>query len=287
MARSFLRVDDLSADEISRVLDEAQRQKSSPAGAHTRSWEGRTAFPDLPEAIAADARLVRAGGAAPRRRGHLPVAAGGRAGRARAGPGRRCECSIASATRSSVACSTSTRWTELAAHADLPVVNALSDWEHPCQALADLLTIREHLGAAGHTLAYVGDGNNVARSLMVCAAGEGMHVRVASPDGYEHSTPNRSRSRRARAAAAGGSVQVGGDPIAAVDGADVVYTDTWTSMGQEAEAKLRTEAFEGFQVNAELLAQAHPDALVMHCLPAPPWRRDLGRSDREPAVGGV
>ena len=102
---------------------------------------------------------------------------------------------------------------------------------------------------------------------MVCAAGEGMHVRVASPGGYELDAESIEIAQ-ARAAASGGSVQIDGDPIAAVDGADVVYTDTWTSMGQEAEAKLRVEAFEGFQVNAELLAQAHPDALVMHCLPA-------------------
>ena len=113
----------------------------------------------------------------------------------------------------------------------------------------------------------MGDGNNVARSLMICAAGEGLHVRIASPPGYELDAASIELAQ-ARAAQSGGSVTVGGDPMGAVDGADVVYTDTWTSMGQEAEAKARVEAFEGFQVNAELLAAARPGALVMHCLPA-------------------
>ena len=266
MARSFLRVDDLSADEISRVLDEAQRQKSSPSGAHTRAWQGRTAFlifqkPSLRTRVSFELAVRRLGGEAM----YLSPPEVGMGEREPARDIAR----VLDRFGDAIVCRTFDQrlLEELAAHADLPVVNALSDWEHPCQALADLLTIREHLGAAGHTLAYVGDGNNVARSLMVCAAGEGMHVRVASPGGYELDAESIEIAQ-ARAAAAGGSVQVGGDPSAAVDGADVVYTDTWTSMGQEAEAKLRLEAFEGFQVNAELLAQAHPDAVVMHCLPA-------------------
>ena len=147
------------------------------------------------------------------------------------------------------------------------MVNALSDWEHPCQALADVLTIREHGGTAGRTLTYVGDGNNVARSLAIAAAGEGMEVRISSPSGYELDPASVVEASN-RAAASGGSVTLVSDPNVAVDGADVVYTDTWTSMGQELEAKSRLEDFTGYQVDGNLVANASPGASVMHCLPA-------------------
>ena len=155
---------------------------------------------------------------------------------------------------------------ELADAASVPVVNALTDQEHPCQALADLLTLRQHLGELrGRTLAFVGDGNNVCHSLMLAGAIAGLHVRVATPPGYE---PDPLVVERAQlATAAGGSVSVGNDPRVAVRGADAVYTDTWTSMGAEAEADLRRLRFAGFRVDASLLADA-PEALVMHCLPA-------------------
>ena len=155
----------------------------------------------------------------------------------------------------------------LAASSGVPVINALSDWEHPCQALADVLTIREHGGTRGRTVAYIGDGNNVARSLAIAAAGEGMHMRVASPAGYELDGESvEEASRRARAS--GGSMTLMSDPTEAVYGADIVYTDTWTSMGQEVEAKQRLEAFAGYQVDVDLVGKASPDACVMHCLPA-------------------
>ena len=156
---------------------------------------------------------------------------------------------------------------ELAAAATVPVVNALTDLEHPCQALADLLTLRQHFGSPrGRTVAFVGDGNNVCHSLALAAGLAGMHVRIATPPGYE---PDGAVVRTAAAAAraVGGSVEVGTDPHAAVAGADAVYTDAWTSMGAEAEADLRRLRFAGFRVDAALLTGA-PGALVMHCLPA-------------------
>ena len=156
---------------------------------------------------------------------------------------------------------------ELAAAASVPVVNALTDLEHPCQALADVLTLRQHLGdVRGRSLAFIGDGNNVCHSLLLTAAMAGMRVSVATPPGYE---PNALIVRDAIRAArdSGGRVAIGTDPRAAVRNADAVYTDAWTSMGAEAEADLRRLRFAGFRVDGSLLADA-PGALVMHCLPA-------------------
>ncbi len=156
---------------------------------------------------------------------------------------------------------------ELAAAASVPVVNALTDREHPCQALADLLTLQQHLGdVAGRTLAFVGDGNNVCHSLLLAGANAGLHVRVATPPGYEPDTGIVARAS-AIARQHRGSVEVGTDPRAAVRNADAVYTDAWTSMGAEAEADIRRLRFAGFRLDDALLAGA-PDALVMHCLPA-------------------
>ncbi len=156
---------------------------------------------------------------------------------------------------------------ELAHASGVPVVNALSDHEHPCQALADLLTLRQHLGdLRGRTLAYVGDGNNVCHSLLLAGALAGMRLRVAAPPGYEPA-PSVVRTAVQIAHRLGGSVEVGTLPASAVMGADAIYTDAWTSMGAEAEADLRRLRFAGFRVDARLLAGA-PDALVMHCLPA-------------------
>jgi len=157
--------------------------------------------------------------------------------------------------------------TELADAASVPVVNALTDQEHPCQALADLLTLRQHLGELqGRTLAFVGDGNNVCHSLMLAGAIAGLHVRVATPPGYEPDPMVVARADQL-AQRTGGSVSVGNDPVTAVRGSHAVYTDAWTSMGAEAEADLRRLRFAGFRVDAGLLADA-PEALVMHCLPA-------------------
>ena len=156
---------------------------------------------------------------------------------------------------------------ELAAAASVAVVNALSDHEHPCQALADLLTLRQHLGEIkDRTLAFIGDGNNVCHSLLLAGSLAGLHVRVATPPGYEPD-PEVVRAATVAAAENGGSVMLGTDPTQAVDGADAVYTDAWTSMGAESEADLRRLRFTGFRVDAALMARA-PGALVMHCLPA-------------------
>lgn len=157
---------------------------------------------------------------------------------------------------------------ELAAQAEVPVINGLTLREHPCQALADLLTIRERFGRLeGLVLAFVGDGNNVYHSLALLGARLGLEIRLAHPDGY---APNERIVERARALAdeGGGRLVFGRDPLEIVRGADIVYTDAWTSMGQEAETEERRDAFAGYQVNDALLDAAGPDAVAMHCLPA-------------------
>ncbi len=149
----------------------------------------------------------------------------------------------------------------------LHVVNALTDEEHPCQAIADFLTLQEHLGPLrGRTVAYVGDGNNVATSLAHAAAMLGVHVHVASPDAYQLAPAVVRQAENA--ARHGARLRLFNDPADAVSGADAVYTDTWTSMGQEAQAEARRRAFAPYQVNEELMARARPGALFMHCLPA-------------------
>jgi ornithine carbamoyltransferase len=157
---------------------------------------------------------------------------------------------------------------EMAAHCDIPVINGLTDFSHPCQAVADYLTICEVKGRVrGLKLAFVGDGNNVAHSLMFGGAQLGANVWIASPQSYEPKPEVVAWALR-RAAQTNGKVTVTNDPRAAVSGADIVYTDVWTSMGQESEAHERRQVFRPYQVNAELFALAKPDAIFMHCLPA-------------------
>jgi ornithine carbamoyltransferase len=147
------------------------------------------------------------------------------------------------------------------------VLNALTNEEHPCQALADCLTLIESWGTlGGRTIAFVGDGNNVATSLAQASVMLGAHVRVASPPGYE--LPDTTVEEVSRIARNGGSIERLTDPIAAVSGADAVYTDVWTSMGQEDETETRLAVFGRYQVNGDLMSHAHADALFMHCLPA-------------------
>ena len=156
----------------------------------------------------------------------------------------------------------------LAAYSPVPVINGLSDYSHPCQALADLLTIAEKKGGfEGLKLAYVGDGNNVCTSLLFATTKVGMDIAVASPEGYAPPTEVVEKAR-GFAAQSGSQVTITTDPLAAVRGADVLYTDVWTSMGQEAEEEERMRVFPPYQLNASLLAQAKPEAIVMHCLPA-------------------
>ncbi len=158
---------------------------------------------------------------------------------------------------------------QMAAGTTVPVVNALSDDFHPCQLLADLLTIREHKGAlAGLTVAFLGDGaSNMAQSYLLAGATAGMHVRVAAPEEFS-AADGVVADAVARAATTGGSISLSTDPDEAVAGADIVVTDTWVSMGKEEEKAHRVATFGGYQVTTELMALAKPDALFLHCLPA-------------------
>jgi ornithine carbamoyltransferase len=158
--------------------------------------------------------------------------------------------------------------TTMAEHTSIPVINALSELEHPCQAMADMLTLQEHLGDLRNVhLAYVGDGNNVAHSLMLAAASLGATISVGTPEGYEPHEGIVSAAKQI-ASASGGHVEVVNDPVEAVAGADAVYTDVWASMGQEDEAAERRQIFMPFQVDQELFSCAAQHAVFMHCLPA-------------------
>lgn len=157
---------------------------------------------------------------------------------------------------------------ELAEYASVPVINALTDLLHPCQVLADLLTVRERIGQyKGKKLAYIGDGNNMANSLLYGCAKAGMDVAIASPSGYK---PDEEVVKNARAdgAVSGSAITITGDVHEAAAGADVLYTDVWTSMGEEDQREQRLKDLAGYQINASLLAEDNPGCIVMHCLPA-------------------
>jgi ornithine carbamoyltransferase len=162
---------------------------------------------------------------------------------------------------------------ELAKYSSVPVINALSDLLHPCQALADVFTVKEKKasegkeGLRGLKMAYIGDGNNVCHSLMSASAKIGINLTVATPKGYE---PNEAIAEQAFADAkkAGTEIDILNDPVIAAKDADVIYTDVWTSMGQEAESRKRKADFSGFQINRDLVKLAKPDYIFMHCLPA-------------------
>lgn len=151
---------------------------------------------------------------------------------------------------------------EIEAHTDMPVINLLSDQEHPCQAVADLMTVARHKPLPESTITYIGDGNNVCHSLMLAAAMSGAAVRVCTPEGF---APQRHFVEAARSY---GSVTLTDDPVEAVSGAGVVYTDVWASMGQEDEAEDRAQVFEPYRVTVDLFSQASADAIFLHCLPA-------------------
>lgn len=157
---------------------------------------------------------------------------------------------------------------ELARWSDVPVVNGLSDYNHPCQGMADALTIQENFGnLKGLNVTYIGDGNNVAVSLLHICAKLGANFTIASPEGYDLN-PLAVQSGELFASASGSKICLGRDPHEAVKGAQVIYTDTWTSMGQEAESKKREAVFPPYQVNTQLVSEADPRVIVMHCLPA-------------------
>lgn len=260
--RHVLDVDDLSAVEIRRVLDDAARWKEPGASVPQLLGGGSVAAiyekPSARTRVSFEVAVASLGG--------HPVTLQ----REEVGMGTRESAADVARTLSRYCSLIAARvhdhgtLVEMARVASVPIVNLLSDRSHPCQALADMLTIREVLGGTeGRRLAFVGDGNNVARSLAVAAALTGLECTVASPPGYELDDVTVDRVRNL-----GGVVELVGDPYEAVGGADVVYTDVWTSMGQEAEAAARRAAFEPFRVTTGLMEAAGPDAIFLHCLPA-------------------
>ncbi len=157
---------------------------------------------------------------------------------------------------------------QLAEYGNVPVINGLSDYNHPCQALTDIFTIWEHFGTvAGLKLAYVGDGNNMATSLVTILAKMGSHFSIAAPNGYRL-PPKILSAAKHFAEETEVDISVTDDPAEAVAGADIIYTDVWTSMGQEAEKEARLQAFKSYQLNTDLVAKAKPETVILHCLPA-------------------
>ena len=257
MTRHFLEIDDLSADELAEVLELAG--ETQPA----KVLEGRGVAlifekPSLRTRNATEIAVFELGG-------HPLTLRGEEVGLAEREP-------VADVARvlsryHAAICARvfeHTKLEELAASSSVPVVNLLSDDSHPCQAVADLLTLHQHFGKLeGLEIAYVGDFNNVSRSLALAGAMTGMGVRLACPPGYGPSDEDLDRLRLL-----GLEPVVTNRPHEAVDGADAVYTDVWTSMGQEEESKLREQAFEGFMVDADLMTSAASHAVFLHCLPA-------------------
>ena len=264
--RHFLVDDDLTAVEQQLILDEADRLKKDRFS--TRALAGPRSVAVVFEKPSTRTRLSFEAGIA--ELGGHPIIVD--ANTTQLGRGERIDDTAAVLSRYVAAIVMRTfgqdRIEAVARAADVPVVNALTDYAHPCQALADLQTIREKKGAlTGVTLGYVGDGNNMAHSLLLAGALSGMHVRVASPPGFE---PIEQVVRRAReiASATGATVDVGNDALEAADGADVLYTDVWASMGQEGDAAHRGLVFRPFALDGRLVAAASSDVIVMHCLPA-------------------
>jgi ornithine carbamoyltransferase len=265
VTRHFLRDDDLSPAEQSAVLDLAADMKRGGGG---RPLAGRAVAvifekPSLRTRASFETGIVQLGG--------HPLIIDAQSTHFGRGEAIEDAARVLSRYVDAIVIRTYSdqRLAALAAAATVPVVNALTDGYHPCQLLADLQTVRERLGAtAGRTLAYVGDAaNNMARSYLLAGATAGMRVRVAGPAGHDPDLPVVSRAAEI-AAWTGGSVETLRDPYEAVDGAHVVATDSWTSMGQEGDGRDRITPFLPYQVNSKLLGTAAPDAIVLHCLPA-------------------
>ncbi|HUL84154.1 MAG TPA: ornithine carbamoyltransferase [Actinomycetota bacterium] len=266
MARDYLSVDDLRSSELLHVLDLAAKLKTDPslfAGALTgRSIALIFEKPSTRTRVSFEVGIEQLGA-------HAVVLA---STELQLGRGETIEDTGRVLSRYVDAIVLRTfeqeRLEVLAGAADVPVVNSLSDFEHPCQALADLLTIRERVGSLdGTVLTYLGDGNNVAHSLLLAGAKTGMSVRVATPTGFEP-IPLVVHRAAEIAAETGGSVETSTDPRTAATGANVLYTDVWASMGQEEEADERALVFRPFQVNGDLVALADPSVVILHCLPA-------------------
>jgi ornithine carbamoyltransferase len=262
----LISIHDLPRREVLEILDLAATIKKNP-DAYARALERRTLAmifekPSLRTRVSFETGMVQLGG-------HAIAIQGGEVGL-----GKREAIGDVARTLSGMVNGIMARTfshqilIDLARFADVPVINGLSDHLHPCQALADVMTIRERLGKIeGVTVAWLGDGNNVLHSLMYAAAKLGAHIQAATPQGYEPDPGVVSRAR-ADATGTGSRIEVGRDPAAALKGADVVVTDTWASMGQESEHDDRVEVFRPYQVNAATMAQAQPGALFLHCLPA-------------------
>jgi ornithine carbamoyltransferase len=266
--RSFTRVNDFSHDELLRCLDLADRLKAMQRAHEPHELlPGRTLAmifnrPSMRTRVSFEAAMTHLGGAAVDLRNDDIQVGVREPVRDTAYVLSRYVDAITVRTPSQADVD------EFASYASVPVINALTDATHPCQALTDLMTMREHLGRlSGVRLAYFGDGNNVCRSLMRAAAKFGLRFIAATPPGYEPD-PEAVRHTRGVAIQQGGSVELTNDPREAAQGAQVLYTDVWTSMGQEDERARRHADLAGFTVNAELLALAAEDAVVMHCLPA-------------------
>ncbi len=267
MGRDFLSIDDLSSAELAALLDRATAIKGDPEGMYRGRLSGRAVAlifekPSTRTRVSFEVATFNGGG-------HPVVLS---AGDLQLGRGETIEDTgrVLSGYVDAVVLRTfeQERLEALASAATVPVVNALSDFEHPCQCLADLQTVREHKGQLGGlTLTYLGDGNNMAHALLLGGAKSGMNVRIATPPGYEP-IPQVVERAEEIAAETGGSVTVTNDPAAAATDADVLYTDVWASMGQEEEADERTLVFPAYSLDASAVEVAKDDVIVMHCLPA-------------------
>jgi len=262
--RSFLSISDLTPDEIRALVEDAIKLKS-------RGWisllKNKTLAllfekPSLRTRVSFELAMRQLGGEAM----YLSPAEVGLGTRESIPDVAR----VLSRMVDGIACRTFAQETveQLAEWGSVPVINALSDYEHPCQALADLQTIQEHKGKLeGLTLAYIGDGNNCAHSLMLACAMVGLNFRIASPKGYSLQQTVLTQARK-YAKVSGANLVCSEKPSEVIENADIAYTDTWTSMGQEAETKIRRKAFTGYQINNKLLALANKNVIVMHPLPA-------------------
>jgi ornithine carbamoyltransferase len=266
MKRDFLSVDDLSAKELDELLELSEQIKAQPEQYADRLAGKAIAMifekPSTRTRVSFEVAVSSTGG-------HAVVLSGQEL---QLGRGETIEDTGRVLSRYVDAIVLRTfeqeRLEQLASTATVPVINALSDFEHPCQLLADLLTIRERKGdLPGLVLAYLGDGNNTVHSLLLGGTKSGMHVRVASPPGYQP-IPQVVHRAEEIAKESGGSASVTSDPAEAAEGADVLYTDVWASMGQEQEAEARTFVFPAYRVDQGVVARAKEDVIVLHCLPA-------------------
>ncbi len=264
--RHFLVDDDLSPTELEQVLDLADKMKLDRFSAKPLAGPQSVAVifekPSTRTRLSFEAGIAELGG--------HPIIVDARSTQLGRGEAIEDTARVLSRYVSAIVIRTfgQDRIEQLASAASVPVINALTDYAHPCQALADLLTIREHKGGlSGLTLAYLGDGNNMSHSLLLAGAAAGMRVRVASPAGYEPIAQVVGRANQI-GQRTGGAAVVTHDPLEAATGADILYTDVWASMGQEEESSTRQLVFQPYQLDERAVAAAREDVLVLHCLPA-------------------